>query len=77
MKAATIAKYFLNKDSENVLFKDDLIELNGHESYVGNIRINKYLHIAQNTYIAKYGKLLFEDSIYAFDNGGVVENVRQ
>lgn len=77
MKAENIAKYFFNKDMENELFKDELIDLNGHKSFIGNIRINKYLHIAQNTYIAKYSKLLFEDSIYAFDNGGVVENVRK
>lgn len=77
MKAETIAKYFLNKDTDGTLFSDKLIVINNHKSYEGNLRLNKYLHIAQNTYIAKYGELLFEDNMYAFDNGGVVENVRK
>ena len=77
MKAETIAKFFLNKDNNHLLFSDELKEINNHKSFIGNIRLNKYLHIAQNLYIAKFGKKLFEDNLYAFNNGGVVENVRK
>ena len=77
MKAETIAKYFLNKDTDNSLFNDELISKNGIDFYNGNARINKYLHIAQNTYIAQYGKLLFDDDLYAFANGAIVKSVME
>lgn len=76
MKAETVAKYFLQKDYDNSLFKDDSVNVNGVTFSEGNARLNKYLHIAQNLFVAKNDKLLFEDNVYAFDNGGVVNNVR-
>ena len=45
--------------------------------YEGNARLNKYLHIAQNLYIARYGSKLFEDDLYAYDNGAVVPSVQE
>ena len=77
MKAETIAKYFLNKDLDNSLFTDELISKNGSDFYNGNARLNKYLHIAQNAYIAQNGKLLFDDDLYAFANGAIVKSVME
>lgn len=75
--AVDIAKYFISLDTDGTLFpKDDLIERNGSTMYEGNLRLNKFLHIAQNLYIAKYGKLLFDNDMYAYSNGAVVKDVQ-
>jgi uncharacterized phage-associated protein len=50
----------------------NLIERNGRSFYEGNAKINKFLHLAQNFWLAKTGELLFYDSLYAYDNGAVV-----
>ena len=73
MRAREVAYFFLQNDPD--LFTDNLICRNGVMMYDGNVRLNKYLHLAQNVYIAKYEKPLFEDSLYAFSNGGVVTDV--
>lgn len=39
--------------------------------------MNKYMHLAQNIYIAKYGKLLMDSEFYAYDNGAVDPNVQE
>ena len=72
-----IAKYFLSKDPQHILFNKELRTLNGRTFYEGNARLNKYLHMAQNIYIAKEGKLLFSDSLYAYDNGAVAIPVQE
>lgn len=78
MKAVDVAKYLLLLDEEKGLFKDyQKINRNGRDFFVGNARLNKYLHLAQNIYFAKYSELLFEDRIYAYDNGGVVPEVQE
>ena len=77
LTATQVAEFFLNKDKDYKEFNTKTITRAGRTFYVGNARLNKYLHLAENLYIAKTGKLLFSDSLYAYDNGGVVKNVQQ
>jgi len=46
-------------------------------SFDGNMKLQKLLYFSQLIHLAKYGDLLFEDQINAFENGSVVEEVRQ
>ena len=79
MKAKEIAEWFLLQDKDGKIFNKNLINRNGRFFYEGNARLNKYLHLAQNIYIAKTGNALFEDCLclYAYDNGGVVPQVQE
>ena len=77
LMAIDAAEYFLSKDEQRELFTKKLIQKNGRSFYEGNARLNKYLHIAQNLFIAKTGRQLFEDSLYAYDNGAVVTSVQE
>lgn len=72
-----VAKYFLSKDTDGKLFDTTLIERNGRKFYQGNARLNKYLHIAQNLFIAKTRKKLFPEDLYAYDNGAVEPGVQE
>lgn len=74
-KVEDIAKYILSLDENNDIFINNLIKLNGHDCYEGNVRLNKYLHIMQMVYIALTGNKLFREEMYAFDNGVVVNTV--
>ena len=56
-----IAKYFLSLDQDHSLFTND----------EGKARLNKYMHLAQNIYIAKTGHPLIDTKFYAYDNGAV------
>ncbi len=76
-KAREIATYFMQLDKEGSFSSKKLIESNGRSFYEGRARMNKYLHLAQNIYYAKTSELLFDEPLYAFDNGGVVEDVRE
>jgi len=71
------AQYILSLDTEGKYFNHDTITLNGRSFYIGNARLNKILHLAQNAYIGKTGKLLFPSPFYAYDNGGVVLTVQE
>ena len=62
VKADDVAKYFLSKDKDRVLFNNNIVEKNNRKSYEGNIRLNKYLFLSQVVYMAKYGKKLFNDN---------------
>ncbi len=73
--AKEVAKYFLSKDNEKKIFNTNLVEFHNRKAYEGNIRLNKYLYFAQTVYLAKYGKLLFEDNFVAYDNGPVVKEI--
>lgn len=75
LEAKEIAKYFLSKDKEKELFNTKVIILNGRKCYEGNVRLNKYLYFAQTVYLAKYGQLLFDEDILAYDNGPFVKEV--
>lgn len=72
-----VARFFLAKDPDRRLFNKKLVRRNGRDFYEGNARLNKYLHIAQNLYIAKEGEKLFSDDLYAYDNGAVAPNVQE
>lgn len=74
-KVENIAKYILYLDKHNDVFINKLINLQGRDCYEGNVRLNKYLHIMQMVYIAMNDKKLFDDDMYAFDNGVVVNSV--
>lgn len=73
--AKEVAKYFLSKDSDKKVFNMNLVEFRNRKAYEGNIRLNKYLYFAQTVYLAKYGRLLFEDDFVAYDNGPVVKEI--
>ena len=73
--AKEIARYFLSKDTDKKMFNTNLVEFNNRKAYEGNIRLNKYLYFAQTVYLAKYGKLLFEDEFVAYDNGPVIKEI--
>ena len=78
MKAVTVAKYFLSKDPEKILFNNKIVSLkNDRHAYEGNIRLNKYLFLAQVVYLAKYGKRLFEDDFSAYENGPIIKEIQQ
>lgn len=70
-----VAAYFLSCDTDRKLFGNALMQKNGRTFYEGNARLNKYLQLAQNIYIAKTGKPLFETQFYAYDNGVVSKTV--
>lgn len=77
MNARDIALFFLLKDKNGVVFTQNLVDKNGHTFYDGNARLNKFLQLARNIYYAKYGELLFDDDLLAYDNGGVVPEVQK
>ena len=76
-KARDIATFLMRMDQDGAFADNTLIERNGRKFYVGRARLNKYLHLAQNIFYAKTSKLLFREPLYAYDNGGVVEDVRE
>jgi len=77
MRAVNIARYFLFKDSDRVLFNNKIVEYNGRSFYEGNARLNKYLFLSQVVYLAKYEKRLFEDDFLAYENGPIIEEIMQ
>lgn len=74
-KVENIAKYILFLDKDNNIFVNNLINREGRSCYEGNVRLNKYLHIMQMVYIAMNDKKLFDEDMYAFDNGVVINSV--
>lgn len=77
LRGIDVARYILSLDKDQKLFNKQLRVQNGRTFYEGNARLNKYLHLAQNIYIAKYGKLLMDSVFYAYDNGAVDPNVQE
>lgn len=75
--AKDVATFFMKLDKDGKFANTNLIEANGRKFYEGRARLNKYLHLAQNIYYAKTSELLFDEPLYAYDNGGVVEAVRE
>lgn len=76
MKGIEAARYILSLDKDHTLFNKDVRTQNGRTFYEGNARLNKYLHLAQNIHIAKFGKPLVDSVFYAYDNGAVDLNVQ-
>lgn len=77
LRGIDAALYILSLDKEHKLFDKNLRVQNGRKFYEGNARLNKYLHLAQNIYIAKYGKPLMDSVFYAYDNGAVDPKVQE
>lgn len=77
LRGIDVARYFLSLDNEHKLFNRDLRHQNGRTFYEGNARLNKYLHLTQNIYIAKYGKPMMDSVFYAYDNGAVDPKVQE
>ena len=77
LTATQVAEFFLSKDKDHKEFNTKTTTRAGRTFYVGNARLNKYLHLAENLYIAKTGNLLFSDPLYAYDNGAVVLDVQK
>ncbi len=75
--AIEIAKYLLNIDDKKKFTSSKLIKKSGNPFKEGNAMLNKYLFFAQVLYFVKTKELLFSEEILAFDNGPVVEKVRQ
>lgn len=59
------AKYFIKNGADS-----------NPNTYDGNMKLQKLLTFANAISIAEYGKPLFDDEIFAFTNGCVVEKVR-
>ncbi|WP_246110798.1 Panacea domain-containing protein [Thermosediminibacter litoriperuensis] len=45
-------------------------------TFEGNMKLQKLLYFAQLIHLAKYDKVLFDDPIYAFEHGSVIEDIR-
>lgn len=69
------AKYLISLDTDRTVFNKNLVERENRKFYEGNARLNKYLHLAQNIYIAKTGEPLLDTVFYAYDNGAVAPDV--
>ena len=72
-----VANFFLSLDPERILFNQKLIEKNNVVFYEGNARLNKYMHLAQNIYLAMTGELLIDALFYAYDNGAVIPEIQK
>lgn len=77
MTARDLANYFLSLDPDRQYFNQNLIVRNGSTFYEGNARLNKYMHLAQNIYIAMTGNLLIDSPFYAYDNGAVIPDIQR
>lgn len=77
LKAIDIACFFLDLDVDKSVFTKNLVEKNDRKFWDGNAKLNKFLHLAQNIYIAKTGQKLIADDFYAYDNGAVVPSVQE
>lgn len=77
IRSIDAASYILSLDKNREVFTKTLRNQNGRRFYEGNARLNKYLHLAQNIYIAKYGEPLLDSEFYAYDNGAVDPRVQE
>lgn len=70
-----LAKFILSLDKDDQVFHYESIVLNGRECLAGKVRLNKYLHIMQMMYISLYDQKLFNENMYAYDNGAVIDEI--
>lgn len=75
LNAEIVAKYYLSKDPDRVLFNNNVVIKNNRKFYEGNARLNKYLFLSQVVYLAKYETKLISDNFVAYDNGPVVKKI--
>lgn len=65
------ALYFISLDPEHKIFNRRKCVQDGRCFYIGCERLNHYMHMAQNIYIAKYGEPLTDSVFYTYDSGAV------
>ena len=77
LHAETIAKHIIERDKNgcSYLFPSSGPRGNWRDFDKGNVRLNQYLHILQNLWIAKTGEKLFAENMMAEKYGGVVPEV--
>lgn len=75
MNAEVVAKYYLSKDPDRILFNNNVVVKNGRKFYEGNARLNKYLFLSQVVYLAKYETKLIFNNFVAYDNGPVIKEI--
>lgn len=75
ISAEVVAKYYLSKDPDRVLFNNNVVIKNNRKFYEGNARLNKYLFLSQVVYLAKYEKKLISNDFVAYENGPVVKEI--
>lgn len=75
--AISIAKYFLAKDPERRIFVKASMTQDCRAYGEGATRMNEYLHLAQNIYIAKEGERLFAEDLCAHEDSVVVPVVHR
>ena len=75
LSADVVAKYFLSKDPDRILFNNNVVTKNGRKFYEGNARLNKYLFLSQVVYLARYEKKLIAEDFVAYDNGPVIKEI--
>lgn len=68
-QANTIAKYFINKASENVISED------GQKEGITNLKLQKMLYFAQAFFLVKTKKVIFSDKIEAWEFGPVIPSI--
>ena len=64
--ALDFAKHFINREYDHP-----------RNTFDGNMKLQKMLYFSQLIHLATRGEKLFEDNMYAFKNGTVIESVRQ
>lgn len=73
--ALSIAKYLFFLDPQRKYFNDKK-KISTGEGFstilLGNWRLNQILYLLQVFHYVKYGKFLFQDDLYAFDNGFII-----
>lgn len=77
LNAKDVARFFISLDEDRRYFNKELIRVNGHSSYEGNIRLNKLVHLAHNIYGAMKESLLVNAEFYAYANGAVVLEIQR
>ena len=75
LNAQLVAKYFLSKDPDRILFNNNIVIKNNRKFYEGNARLNKYLFLSQVVYLARFEKKLISDNFVAYDNGPVIIDI--
>lgn len=66
LSAVDVAKWFIQNDLDTP-----------RNTFDGNMKLQKLLYFSQLVHLAKYNKPLFDEKILAFQNGSVIEEVRQ
>lgn len=66
VKALDLAKWFIREGLDDP-----------RNTFSGNMKLQKLIYFSQLIHLAKFNEPLFDDPIFAFKQGSVIENVRQ